>query len=67
MELPLEFRKSFRKKRFGHFTGILKQGFSCYSGIFAWERIWVMDGTMSSFVARVTAGVDPGIQKMADP
>jgi hypothetical protein len=35
--------------------------------LLAWERICAISGTISSLVARVTAGVDPGIQNIALP
>ena len=35
--------------------------------LLAWVRIWVISGTISILVARVTAGVDPGMQKMTLP
>ena len=35
--------------------------------LFAWERICAISGRIRSFVARVTAGVDPGMQNMAFP
>ncbi len=49
------------------FSDVIREVKNYYEILFACDRMCAISGTISSFVPRVTAGVEPGMQKIALP